>query len=211
MKGERADEQRLAGLGRPPPRLNELRGDEEHERRDRQRDRECHPDRHLVVRAGRVEQDQRAEDDADRAGDGERAVADDERLGREEDRREDHQQHARPGDRQHGCAEQGEDQRDRADGAGEDEAGVPELDDDPERPDREQERDHVRIDEQVEDALPARERDLLDQIIEQSPEWSSAEMWTKQGEISGPVFVSEDAREGATAFAEKREPVWRGL
>ena len=48
------------------------------------------------------------------------------------------------------------------------------------------------------------------QIIEQSPEWSSAEMWAKQGEISGPVFVSEDAREGATAFAEKREPVWSG-
>ncbi|MEA2423713.1 MAG: enoyl-CoA hydratase [Thermoleophilaceae bacterium] len=47
-------------------------------------------------------------------------------------------------------------------------------------------------------------------IIQQSPEWSSDEMWTKQGEISGPVFVSEDAREGATAFAEKREPVWRG-
>jgi enoyl-CoA hydratase len=48
------------------------------------------------------------------------------------------------------------------------------------------------------------------QIIEQSPEWSSDEMWQKQGEISGPVFGSEDAREGATAFAEKREPVWRG-
>jgi enoyl-CoA hydratase len=48
------------------------------------------------------------------------------------------------------------------------------------------------------------------QIIEQSPDWSQAEMWTKQGEISGPVFVSEDAREGATAFAEKREPVWQG-
>jgi enoyl-CoA hydratase len=48
------------------------------------------------------------------------------------------------------------------------------------------------------------------QIIEQSPEWSTEEMWAKQGEISGPVFASEDAREGATAFAEKREPVWRG-
>ena len=48
------------------------------------------------------------------------------------------------------------------------------------------------------------------QIIQESPEWSSAEMWTKQGEISGPVFTSEDAREGATAFAEKREPVWQG-
>jgi enoyl-CoA hydratase len=48
------------------------------------------------------------------------------------------------------------------------------------------------------------------QIIEQSPEWTAEEMWAKQGEISGPVFTSEDAREGATAFAEKREPAWRG-
>jgi enoyl-CoA hydratase len=48
------------------------------------------------------------------------------------------------------------------------------------------------------------------QIIEQSPEWTADEMWARQGEISGPVFTSEDAREGATAFAEKREPVWRG-
>ena len=29
-------------------------------------------------------------------------------------------------------------------------------------------------------------------------------------EISGPVFASADAREGATAFAEKRAPVWKG-
>jgi enoyl-CoA hydratase len=47
-------------------------------------------------------------------------------------------------------------------------------------------------------------------IALEAPEWSAEDMWQKQGEIAGPVFVSEDAREGATAFAEKREPVWKG-
>jgi enoyl-CoA hydratase len=47
-------------------------------------------------------------------------------------------------------------------------------------------------------------------IIQQSADWTAQEAWAKQGEISGPVFVSEDAREGATAFAQKREPAWRG-
>jgi enoyl-CoA hydratase/carnithine racemase len=36
------------------------------------------------------------------------------------------------------------------------------------------------------------------------------EDWARAGAISGPVFESEDAREGARAFAEKRAPVWRG-
>jgi len=47
-------------------------------------------------------------------------------------------------------------------------------------------------------------------ILVESAEWSEDEAWERQGEIAGPVFVSEDAREGATAFAEKREPVWKG-
>lgn len=47
-------------------------------------------------------------------------------------------------------------------------------------------------------------------ILEEQWEWSRLEMWEAQGQISEPVFASEDAREGARAFAEKRAPVWRG-
>jgi enoyl-CoA hydratase len=48
------------------------------------------------------------------------------------------------------------------------------------------------------------------EILQKAVDWDESEGWAKQGEISGPVFTSEDAREGATAFAEKREPTWRG-
>jgi enoyl-CoA hydratase len=48
------------------------------------------------------------------------------------------------------------------------------------------------------------------QILAEQFDWDDADSWQRQGEIAGPVLVSEDAREGATAFAEKREPVWKG-
>ncbi len=35
-------------------------------------------------------------------------------------------------------------------------------------------------------------------------------MWAKQASYIAPVFVSEDAREGSLAFAEKRKPNWQG-
>ena len=47
-------------------------------------------------------------------------------------------------------------------------------------------------------------------ILTESPGWPEEEFWQRQGELSGPVFSSEDAREGAVAFAEKRDPVWKG-
>ena len=37
-----------------------------------------------------------------------------------------------------------------------------------------------------------------------SADWTFAEGWAQQAELIAPVFASEDAREGATAFAEKR-------
>lgn len=45
-------------------------------------------------------------------------------------------------------------------------------------------------------------------VMIESREWSEAERWTRQFEIIGPVFESNDAKEGAIAFAEKRAPEW---
>ena len=47
-------------------------------------------------------------------------------------------------------------------------------------------------------------------ILTEAVDWPDSEFWQRQGDIVGPVMGSEDAREGATAFAEKRAPVWRG-
>ena len=47
-------------------------------------------------------------------------------------------------------------------------------------------------------------------VLTESLDWPDSEFFTRQAEIIEPVMRSEDAREGATAFAEKRAPVWRG-
>lgn len=48
------------------------------------------------------------------------------------------------------------------------------------------------------------------QVVVASADWSQAEMFERQNAITAPVLSSQDAREGAAAFAEKRKPVWQG-
>lgn len=47
-------------------------------------------------------------------------------------------------------------------------------------------------------------------VLTESQDWPSAELFDRQNAYTLPVFKSADAKEGATAFAEKRKPVWTG-
>ena len=47
-------------------------------------------------------------------------------------------------------------------------------------------------------------------VMREQASWSADELWARQDAIVTPVFASEDAREGALAFAEKRAPSWSG-
>jgi enoyl-CoA hydratase len=47
-------------------------------------------------------------------------------------------------------------------------------------------------------------------VVAESGTWDPAEMFQRQAPLVAHIFTSADAREGATAFAEKRKPVWQG-
>jgi enoyl-CoA hydratase len=46
-------------------------------------------------------------------------------------------------------------------------------------------------------------------LVREAGELTEAEGWARTNELMIPVFESGDAVEGATAFAEKRPPIWR--
>jgi enoyl-CoA hydratase/carnithine racemase len=47
-------------------------------------------------------------------------------------------------------------------------------------------------------------------MVHEAPDLTEAEAWPRNSELAIEVFASKDSIEGATAFAEKREPKWTG-
>lgn len=48
------------------------------------------------------------------------------------------------------------------------------------------------------------------QVVSESPHWPAGEVWARQNALLEEVIASDDAREGALAFAEKRAARWSG-
>jgi enoyl-CoA hydratase len=48
------------------------------------------------------------------------------------------------------------------------------------------------------------------QVVSDSLHWPADERWQRQNALLEIIIHSNDAKEGATAFSEKRPPLWTG-
>lgn len=48
------------------------------------------------------------------------------------------------------------------------------------------------------------------QLLRDGRHWDEQDMFARQDSITRPIYLSEDAREGAAAYVEKRVPNWKG-
>lgn len=51
---------------------------------------------------------------------------------------------------------------------------------------------------------------MTKRIVQHSAHWPEADIWDRQRPLTESVLASNDANEGALAFAEKRAPAWTG-
>ena len=62
----------------------------------------------------------------------------------------------------------------------------------------------------VQENAPERPELKVKQVLRETQGLSDAEAFARQSETAHSLLDTEDAHEGALAFAEKRAPVWRG-